>query len=419
MGQTLYLSERTAFGVSALFLDALRHPVSNLPFMLKFDGQTVTGRTGATGMTPRQTTADARSQVEVWVQDAQGLWQQIARTTSDYGHKLLTLVSGAVVVPGKTEALPAHASARPQPAGGAPIPRPSSTAPQTSGTSQPPLPAPAQGQPTKNNPAVKTRRTKGPQGQAVVKVEVDIPRELLEFFALYAGDGITDADWKEAAESIGCETAVLKAISQVESGGRSSFWRLNSADGARIPAILFERHRFSKLTMHRFDNSHPDISWPIPYRLKKLLGHNDAKMPALKVTENDIYGDYSSAYLRLINAYRLDSEAALKSCSWGKFQIMGENALLCGARDTKDFITKMCTSEATQLRLLGGYITRQSAPWLDPRNPQLGKAMSLHEAVKRKDWATIALRYNGKSYKTYAYDTKLKAAYERHKEAVQ
>ena len=172
VGQTLYLSERTAFGVSALFLDALRHPVSNLPFMLKFDGQTVTGRTGDTGMTPRETTADARSQVEVWVQDAQGLWQQIARTTSDYGHKLLTLVSGAVVVPGKTEALPAHASARPQPAGGAPIPRPSSTAPQTSGTSQPPLPAPAQGQPTKNNPAVKTRRTKGPQGQAVVKVEV-------------------------------------------------------------------------------------------------------------------------------------------------------------------------------------------------------------------------------------------------------
>ena len=49
VGQTLYLSEATAFGISVLFLDSLRHPIANLPYRLHFDGRTLQGLTDETG----------------------------------------------------------------------------------------------------------------------------------------------------------------------------------------------------------------------------------------------------------------------------------------------------------------------------------------------------------------------------------
>lgn len=402
VGQTLYLSESSAFGVTALFLDALRHPIENLPFMLKFDGRTVTGRTGANGMTARQVTQSAHSDVEVWVQTVEGTWQQVTRTLSGYGHKLLTLVSGSIVVPGNTEPLPQGAPAKPS------APAPAKPAP---GVPQPPLPKPASGTPSKNNPAVKTRKTKGPQGQPVLKIEVDIPQGLAALFGNYQGGEITEAQWEQAAAYLQCEAAVLKAFAEVESGGHLSFWRLNHADGANIPAVLFERHYFSRLTGGKHDKTHPDISWPTGYRKKSRLGKSDKKMHDGRVDADDIYGDYASAYLRLINAYRLDAQAALKSCSWGKFQIMGNNFALCRADDVETFAASMCTSEFAQLRLLCGYIRNKPGT----RIKALGIEMSLWGAVKAKNWQAIAFHYNGPDYKTYGYDSKLQAAYEKYR----
>lgn len=57
---------------------------------------------------------DARSQVDVWVQDLQGRWQNICTQTSDFGHKLITLVSGSIVIQGETEKHPPNAPARPE-----------------------------------------------------------------------------------------------------------------------------------------------------------------------------------------------------------------------------------------------------------------------------------------------------------------
>ena len=102
----------------------------------------------------------------------------------------------------------------------------------------------------------------------------------------------------------------MKAISVVESGGNSSFWRLNKGDGANIPAILFERHYFSRKTKGSYNDTFPDISWPIGYRTRKKLHANDKTMPFGEVEELDIYSDRVSAYLRLIEAYRLDPDAA-------------------------------------------------------------------------------------------------------------
>ncbi len=344
VGISLNLSEESAFGVSILFLDALRSPIENLRYKILYDGKAMSGITSNTGFLPRLVTRDAKSQVEVWIQDLQGHWQNLCKQTSGFGHKLITLVSSSVIVKGETEKHPQTAPARPE----APPPKSSSA----NAGKQPVRPPAASGTQSKNSPAVKTQTTKGKQGQSIIQISVDIPQGLTELFNNYVGGEITDKQWDETAKSIECEPEVLKAIAEVESGGRSAFWRLNKEDGRYIPAILYERHCFSKATQHKYDKDHPDISWPTGYRKKNQLGKADVKMSDGKVDTDDIYSDYASAYLRLINAYRLDPIAALKSCSWGKFQVMGENYALCGMPDFQKFAEAMSTSEAQQIELL-------------------------------------------------------------------
>lgn len=407
IGQTLYLSESTAFGASVLFLDSLRHPIEKLRYRVMFDERKHEGMTGADGLIPMFITGSARSRVKVWIQEADGAWQQVAHVSSDYGHKLVTLTSNALVVASKTRQMATNALHD--------LSTSLHTAVDALTMAQPPAPKPTTGKPSKNNPAVKTQKTKGIKGQPIVKIEVDLPQGLLDLFGKYSGHEITEEDWRDAAKQLECEPEVLKAFSDVESGGKSSFWRLNKGDGASVPALLFERHYFSRLTKGRFDAAHPDLSWPVAYRKKSLLGKDDKRMHDGKVELTDIYSDYASAYLRLINAYRLDPDAALRSCSWGKFQIMGDNYTLCGARKAHDFVSAMCTSEYQQIDLMSQFIRRKPAPWKNPKDKKAGKALSLWDAIKAKDWAMIAYNYNGPGYKLYNYDTKLKSAYEKYR----
>ena len=144
-------------------------------------------------------------------------------------------------------------------------------------------------------------------------------------------------------------------------------------------------------------------------------GKEDKKMHNGKVDKDDIYASHATSYLRLINAYQLDPDAALKSCSWGKFQIMGANHELCGEPHLKVFINKMCTSELAQLTLICEFIRNKPKIWKNTHNKALGKEISLWEAVKTKNWQAIALNYNGPDYETYGYDKNLQAAYERHR----
>ncbi|MFW9616217.1 N-acetylmuramidase domain-containing protein [Aquabacterium sp.] len=354
-GQTLYLSQETAFGVSVLFLDALRHPIENLKFKIKFDGQIAVGQTGCNGSGGRVITQSAKSVVEVLVQDLTGQWRQVCQTASDHGHKLITLVSGSLVFKGQTQPHPHEAPNTPEP-GGATL----------SGT----------GEVDTNNPHVRKRVGKGKHGQAIIQVGVDIPSGLQKLFDLYRDEPITATQWEDAADALQCEVAVLKAIAEVETKG-AAFWRLNAAEGKQVPSILFERHWFRRLTNGAHDKTHPDISGP---------AYTSAKGAATA----DRYGSYAISYLRLMNAYRLDPEAALASCSWGKFQIMGGEFENCGQASAKALVSLMCGGEAAQLLPLVGFI----------RHKANGK---LWAAVKRKDWPRIALYYNGGEYKKNAY----------------
>ena len=120
---------------------------------------------------------------------------------------------------------------------------------------------------------------------------------------LYTGEKITADDYIIAASQLNCEVAAIKAVAQTESP-REAF---QDFLGKKMPSILYERHYFKRLTGGKYNKSHPILSGP-----------------------RGNYGLYSAQYKKLLEAMSLDEEAALKSCSWGKFQIMGANYKNCG-----------------------------------------------------------------------------------------
>lgn len=410
VGQPIYLSERVAFSVKALFLDALRHPIENLAYQLMLDGKAHHGKTGKNGLSDEKVSVNAKSTVEVLIKDAVGNWQKVGATVSGYGEKLITLVSPYVSFKDKLESHPPSAPTTPTSQPKPPVP------PST----KPALPPKPQGSSVPNNPAVKKKSKKGKGGESVIEIGIDLPEELLKYMKAYEDKPIAEKDWLRLAEGLECEVNVLKAIAKVESGGRSAFWVINDTAEHKVhaPKIMFERHYFHNLTCANGPlpntkkkrrhgkgvagcksphDDHPDICWRTGYRKAKLLNSNDGAMHDGHVDRDDIR-DNRQDYLRLINAYRLNQEAALKSASWGKFQVMGANFSACGEKNIKNFVAKMCRNELGQTGLLAGFIKK---------NPELWKA------VKEKNWHLIAYNYNGPDYKSDTnYDVKMKEAYE-------
>jgi hypothetical protein len=94
---------------------------------------------------------------------------------------------------------------------------------------------------------------------------------------------------------------------------------------------------------------------------------------------------------------------------------MGDNFALCGTKQVDEFVQLVCQSEFEQIKLVVEFIRRKPATWKDIHHKELGTYPSLWESAKAKDWPMIAFNYNGSGYKTFSYDTKLKAAYEKHK----
>lgn len=184
---------------------------------------------------------------------------------------------------------------------------------------------------------------------------------------------LTAADYAAAAGALQVNVARVRAVDEVESRGRGFH------PETRRPIILYEPHVFSRETAHQFDASHPDLSYPEwgakPY-------------PAAQTTR----------YAQLVAAMALDEAAALKSCSWGRFQLMGFNHEACGFPTVQAFVRAMVEGEPAQLAAFVRLVTANRG---------------LLEALRKADWAGFARRYNGPGYAQHGYDQRLKVAYAR------
>lgn len=192
------------------------------------------------------------------------------------------------------------------------------------------------------------------------------------FFNAYTGLPLTTQDYSDAAQTLGCELAAVKAVAQVETAGAS--FDMNDR-----PTILYERHVFSRNTVPRgkFDQTNPDLSASKPY-------------------PPGTFGTKDYQFVKLARAYQLDHDAALKAASWGKFQILGENHEACGFAAVADFARAMTISECEHLKAFVKFLLNSPG--------RLG-------AIRKKDWTALAVSYNGANYAQYQYDVKLAHAY--------
>ena len=190
---------------------------------------------------------------------------------------------------------------------------------------------------------------------------------------------LIDEDFTQVAELLGCEPAALKAVQQVETGGRGGFFSPGR------PAILFEGHIFWTQLKKRGSN-------PEDY----VKGNENILYPKW---EKGHYKGGIGEYERLEQARKINREAADASASWGMFQIMGFNYAACGEESIESFVRSMCESEFKQLLLTANFIKKNS---------------QMLQALQARDWAVFAKCYNGPAYAQNRYDVKLEAAYQKY-----
>lgn len=185
---------------------------------------------------------------------------------------------------------------------------------------------------------------------------------------------IDDETYKIVAKRLGVEVAVLKAISKKESKG-SGFYTKGQA------RILFERHYM--------------------YRELKKTGKTDAELKQLQSSYSDIinivqggYGKESAQYEKLKKAKNIDIDCAIKSCSWGRFQVMGvyyEN--LYDSPQHMEEAMNMC--ERQHFEYFSSYLKETNG---------------LIKALNEHNWEKVAELYNGKKWREinpdYAKDLK-------------
>jgi len=186
---------------------------------------------------------------------------------------------------------------------------------------------------------------------------------------------LTNADYVVAASRLGVPVNHIKGVRKVEAP-RGPY------DDDGRPSILYERHKFRNNTnpVGRFNASHPDLSGP-------AYGPGG-------------YGAFSAQYAKFAAACALDPEAAFRACSWGAFQVMGENATALGYDSAYAFAMTLVEGEGAHLDSFVRYVEanhladkfRACRPG-DPRSCQL-----------------FVAGYNGPGYHQFGYDQKLAAA---------
>jgi hypothetical protein len=190
---------------------------------------------------------------------------------------------------------------------------------------------------------------------------------------------LTPADFQAAASALGpgVPVAIVRAFAEVESGGKSGF------DAKGRPVIAYEGHWFRKLTDRKFDAAHPLLSYPYVKKAGPEWQTNNKNPDA--------------AWQTLQSAMALDHGAAVQSCSWGMFQVMGFNFASCGYANVDAFVAAMSASERGQLDAFVGFCR---------------SLKDMVKAMAAKDFKAMATKYNGEDYGDY--DTRIANAYKKY-----
>jgi LysM repeat protein len=398
VGRKLALKREAICGVKVQILDRAHNPIRKLPYVLRYCGKEVKGETDDGGLIPPVVTDSPLDTVTVLLHRAEGDLKEVATVVSGYADKLVTLVSPKLKLVAKTFLHPVYDS---QAVTASESPRPSgqnatkdSSAKSAGAASSTGIVQSWWGR-AEEFLGIKVEEQTQPAGEPVAKVTNDDSEEppvISEGKKHFTGAKICDADWTAAADKLGCEKEVIMAIAFQESGKLSSLG-LGAFDKSHRPTILYERHIFHKFTGGKHDLDNPDIS------SKRMYSSGTAKDEhKVRYDDGNHYGLFTWQYRKLAKAYKLDANAALMACSWGKFQIMGFHFKTCGYTSVEEFVKACCISEHEHLHALEQFLV----------------SARLTKALQDRDWPAIAAGYNGTGYRKNNYDVELEKGYDKY-----
>ena len=195
---------------------------------------------------------------------------------------------------------------------------------------------------------------------------------------------ITENEFKVAADLIGCEINVIKAVYYVEAAGRGYL------PDKRVK-ILFEGHRFWKNLQkagadpQAFIKANPGYS-NVLYKFWDKKQYKGGAFEWMRM----------SLAIEVCNKLGVPTECAMDSASYGSFQILGENSVACGYATAHEMIAAYNNGgEAEQLNSFVRFV----------------KATGLDDELRAKNWAAFAKGYNGTAFRLNKYDTKLANQY--------
>ncbi len=103
------------------------------------------------------------------------------------------------------------------------------------------------------------------------------------------------------------------------------------------------------------------------------------------------------SYPRLKHAMSIDCTAALKSCSWGLGQILGENHRLAGYKSAWAMVQDFMNDEEAHLKAIVQFLI----------------ANNIEDDLREHRWEVVARVYNGPGYAKHGYHTRMEAAYKK------
>lgn len=188
---------------------------------------------------------------------------------------------------------------------------------------------------------------------------------------------ITEEGFKTAAGKINCEVAAIKAVAEVESHGAGF---LDSGE----PKILFEPHVFWRCLIRKgIDPS------------KHTKGNSDI---LYKKWKRGAYGSVNIQHTKLQRAIKIDRDSALMACSWGMFQVLGENWKDLEYASLQSFINDAYESADKHLEMFIRFV----------------QANRLDGFLRIKNFGQFALKYNGPEAEENKYPEKIQAAYKKY-----
>ncbi|WP_038343000.1 N-acetylmuramidase domain-containing protein [Acinetobacter sp. A47] len=187
---------------------------------------------------------------------------------------------------------------------------------------------------------------------------------------------LKDEDYKSAAKRLGVPELVIRVLGMVESKGAGFL------SNGKVK-ILYERHR---------------MYFYLGQAISKTFANEQMKkVPNLVNSAAGGYKGNEAEHTRLTLAKNIHENSALMSCSWGMFQIMGENWKDLGYSSVQEFVAQQAISESHQMEAFLRFIEWKPG---------------LLAALKKQDWHTVFTLYNGSNYKKLGYQAKFQAAWD-------